>query len=323
MIARLVLVLLVTAGCGAGDEARAPLRLTVMTFNVWGAGANEGESIEETLAAIRRFNPDIVGLQEVRREAVPCTSTCPPDGPGVAGEIAEALGYHVYEQRQENEALWANAIISRFPVMRATPNDLGAVLDAGDREIALLNVHLTDYPYQPYQALGIPYDDAPFLSLADDLIDAAKSARGAALDLLMADLDSVKDVDAVFITGDFNEPSHRDWTLRAVAAGRHPFVVKYPSALRVEEAGFIDTYRSFFKDEIASPGLTWTPTTSADDPDDHHDRVDYIFVRAADLTVESSIVVGEESDASDIGMSPWPSDHRAVVTTVILRSTSP
>lgn len=323
MIARLVLVLLITAGCGAGDEARAPLRLTVMTFNVWGAGANEGKSIEETLAVIRRFKPDIVGLQEVRRESVPCTSTCPPDGPSVAGEIAEALGYHVYEQQQENEALWANAIISKFPVKRSSPNDLGVVLDAGDLEIAIMNVHLTDFPYQPYQALEIPYDDAPFLSSEDGLIDAAKSARGAALDLLMADLDTVKNVDAVFITGDFNEPSHRDWTLRAVVAGRHPFVVKYPSALRLEEAGFIDTYRNFFKDEIASPGLTWTPTTSADDPDDHHDRIDYVFVRAADVKVESSIVVGEESDASDIGMLPWPSDHRAVVTTVLLGPTSP
>jgi len=139
----------------------------------------------------------------------------------------------------------------------------------------------------------------------------------------MTDLDSVRDVDAVFITGDFNEPSHRDWTARAVAVGRQPFVVAYPSTRRLEEAGFIDAYRHFFKDEIASPGFTWTPTTSAGDPDDHHDRIDYVFVRATRLTVESSVVVGEESDASDIGMSPWPSDHRAVVTTVILRSTSP
>jgi len=323
MIARLVLVLLITAACGSGDEEQPPIRLTVMTFNAWGAGANEGKSIDETLAVIQRFKPDIVGLQEVRREAVPCTSTCPPDGPSVASDIAKALGFYVYEQQQENEALWANAIISKFPVKRSTPNDLGVVLDAGDFEIALMNVHLTDYPYQPYQALGIPYDDAPFLYREGDLIDAAKSARGAALDLLMTDLDSVRDVDAVFITGDFNEPSHRDWTARAVAVGRHPFVVAYPSTRRLEEAGFIDTYRHFFKDEIASPGFTWTPTTSAGDPDDHHDRIDYVFVRATRLTVESSVVVGEESDASDIGMSPWPSDHRAVVTTVILRSTSP
>ena len=323
MIARLVWVLLIIAGCGPDDEERKPVRLTVMSFNAWGAGANEGKSIDETLAVIRRFKPDIVGLQEVRRESVPCTSTCPPDGPSAAGAIAEALGYHVYEQLAENEALWANAIVSRFPVTRSTPNDLGVVLDAGGMEVAIMNVHLADFPYQPYQALEIPYDDAPFLYSEEGLIDAAKRARGAALDLLMADLDSVGNVDAVFVTGDFNEPSHRDWTARAVAAGRHPIVVKYPSALRLEEAGFIDTYRHFFKDEIASPGYTWTPTTAADDPDDHHDRIDYVFGRGPDLKVESAVAVGEESDASDIGLSPWPSDHRAVVATVILRSTSP
>lgn len=323
MTARFVLVLLVIAGCGSGDEDRSPLHLTVMSFNVRGAGANEGKSIDETLAVIRRFKPDVVGLQEVRRESVPCTSTCPPDGPSVAGEIAKALGYHVYEQQRENEALWANAVISKFPVKRSTPHDLGVVLDAGEWEIALMNVHLTDFPYQPYQALGIAYDDAPFLASEEALIAAAQDARGGALDLLMADLESVGKVGAVFITGDFNEPSHRDWTVRAVEAGRHPFVVHYPSTQRLEEAGFIDTYRAFFKDEIAAPGFTWTPTTSADDPEDHHDRIDYVLVRAAELRVESSVVVGEESEASDIGISPWPSDHRAVVTTVILGPTSP
>lgn len=323
MIARIALLLLLIAGCGSGDQDSPPLRLTVMTFNMRGAGANEGKSIDETVAVIRRFKPDIVGLQEVRRESVPCTSTCPPDGPSVAGDIAKALGYHVYEQQQENEALWANAVISKFPIKRSTSNDLGVVLDAGDREIAILNVHLTDFPYQPYQALGIPYDDAPFLHTNDELVAAAKSARGAALNLLMADLASLGDAGAVFITGDFNEPSHWDWTARAVEIGRHPLQVTYPSALRLEEAGFVDTYRNFFKDEIAAPGSTWTPTTSPDDTDDHHDRIDYIFVRAANVKVESSVVVGEESAESDIGLSPWPSDHRAVVTTVLLGPTSP
>jgi exonuclease III len=186
-----------------------------------------------------------------------------------------------------------------------------------------VNVHLTDYPYQPYQALEIPYDDAPFLYSEEALVEAAKSARGPALDLLMADLESVKDVDVVFITGDFNEPSHRDWTARAVAIGRHPLKVAYPSTLRLEQAGFIDTYRSFFKDEIVAPGYTWTPTSSPDDMSDHHDRIDYVLVRAASVKVESAVIVGDESDESDIGISPWPSDHRAVVTTVILGATSP
>jgi exodeoxyribonuclease-3 len=318
MIARLIILLLLISGCQPELEKQTPLRLTVMTFNVWSAGANQGKSIDATLAVIRRINPDVIGLQEVRREAVPCTSICPPDGPSVAGDIAAALGYYVYEQQQENEALWANAILSKYPVTRSTENDLGVVLAVGDREIALLNIHLTDYPYQPYQAMEVPYNDAPLLHSEDELIAAANDARGHALDLLMADLESVKNADVVFVTGDFNEPSHRDWTQRAAEIGRHPLKVKYPSALRVEEAGFIDTYRAVFADEIAAPGFTWTPLTSADDKDDHHDRIDYIFVRAAGVRVEFAAVVGDESPDSDIGLSPWPSDHRAVVATVII-----
>lgn len=72
------------------------------------------------------------------------------------------------------------------------------------------NVHFTDYPYQPYQLLGIPYGDAPLLETAEEAVGAATSARGLALDLLLAELDVARIADAAFIFGDFNEPSHGD-----------------------------------------------------------------------------------------------------------------
>lgn len=33
-----------------------------MTFNVWGGGANEGKSIDETVAAIVAADADIIGV---------------------------------------------------------------------------------------------------------------------------------------------------------------------------------------------------------------------------------------------------------------------
>lgn len=319
MIARVLLVFLIVTGC-KGDVADAtPLRLTVMTFNAWGAGSNEGKSIDETVAVIRAVNPDIVGLQEARRESTSCTAfECPPSGAGAAADIAGVLGYFWYEQQQQNDALWANAILSRYPVSRVTGNDLGAVFEVGGRRVALFNIHLTDYPYQPYQLLGIPYDDAPFLHSAADAIAAAKKARGPALDLLMKDLATVDDVDAVFITGDFNEPSHRDWTERAAEAGRHPMRVRFPAAQRIEAAGFADAYRSFFPDEITHPGFTWAPAIPSDDKNDHHDRIDYVFVRARGARVERAVVVGKDATEADVVVSPWPSDHRAVVARFLI-----
>lgn len=315
-----LLLLLLLTSCTARQDESTDLRLTVMTFNAWGAGSNEGRTVAETVEVIRRMNPDIVGLQEVRGESPDCTEAdCPPVGQGRAAEIARLLGYHVYEQQAENEALWANAIISRYPIADVSPHDLGVTLQIDSHRVGVFNIHATDFPYQPYQALGITYGDAPFLHEEHQLIAAAEQARGSAISLLLAEIASVKNLDAVFVTGDFNEPSHRDWTERAAQHGVHPMRVAFPAARRMEEAGFVDTYREVFPDEIAQPGLTWTPTTSTDDPNDHHDRIDYVFLRADNARVESAAVVGESS-ADLVARSPrWPSDHRAVVVTVVMR----
>jgi endonuclease/exonuclease/phosphatase family metal-dependent hydrolase len=289
-----------------------------MSFNTYGAGINDGKSIDETVAVIRAVDPDIVALLEVRAESDPCTAVCPATGPSRAPVIARALGYLLYEQEQQNDALWANAILSRYPVVSSTANDLGVVLDVAGRRVAMFGIHLTDYPYQPYQLLGIPYDAAPFLDSEADAIAAAGAARNPGLELLLADLALVADVDAVFVAGDFNEPSHRDWTDRAAAIGRHPYRVEFPTALRLESYGFVDTYRAAFPDEIEKPGYTWTPGATEEDKDDHLDRIDYIFMRATGGVVESAAIVGERRPYADIVVTPWPSDHRAVVATVVI-----
>jgi endonuclease/exonuclease/phosphatase family metal-dependent hydrolase len=311
--------MLLVAGCAGTNGNRDDLRLKVMSFNVWGAGINDGRSATDTIAVIRLVDPDVVGLQEVRAESKDCTETdCPPFGPARAYEIARALGFHVYEQKQENDALWANAIISRYPIVGTTPNDLGVILQVGERRIGVFNIHATDFPYQPYQVLGIAYGDAPFLKTEPEIVAAAKRARGAVMSLLLNEVAIADNLDAAIITGDFNEPSHLDWTERAAELGVHPMSVAYPTTRRLEQAGFLDTYREAFPDEIANPGFTWAPTTAADDPDDHHDRIDYVFVRANAARIESAAVIGEKFVESAGEPSQWPSDHRAVVATIII-----
>ena len=316
MLARILLVFALLAGCSSDQGGETPLRLVVMSFNTYGAGSNNGKTVNETVAVIRAVDPDIVALLEVRAESDPCTAVCPATGPSRAPDIASELGYFLYQQEQQNEALWANAILSRYPVVSSTGNDLGVVLDVLGRRVAMFGIHLSDFPYQPYQLLGIPYSGAVFLQTEADAIAAANAARGAGMALLLAELESVAGVDAVIVAGDFNEPSHRDWTERAAAIGRHPLSVKFPTTRRLESIGFVDTYRAAYPDEIEHPGYTWTPSSAADDKSEHHDRIDYLFMRAAGGVVESAAVVGEQRPDADIVVTPWPSDHRAVVATV-------
>lgn len=291
--------------------------LRVMSYNTWGGGANEGKGIEETVAAIKAAGADVVGLQETRLESDPCTAEhCPAVGDSVAPALAAALGWYVYDQKTENVALWANAVISRYPIGAASPNDLGVPLDVNGKTVWIFNIHLDDEPYQPYQLLGIEYGPAPFIKTEAEAVTFATETRGPALDLLMADLELAKEAAAVFVTGDFNEPSLHDWTAEAVAAGQHPVPVKWPTTGRLVEAGFIDAYRAVWPDPVAKPAYTWTPSYEETATDDHPDRIDFVLARGAGLAVTKAAIVGEDGPRSDIVVMPWPSDHRAVVIEV-------
>lgn len=311
----LLLCTVLSATTCLADEAR----LTLLSFNAWGGGLNEGKPVDETLAVLRAADADLVGLQEARAESSNCSAQdCPPGEHSIAPELAAELGMQLHEQRGNENVTWACAIFSRYPILRATPHDLGVVVDVQGRRVAVFNIHPTDFPYQPYQLLRIPYGDAPLLQSAEEAEAAAATARGPALQLLMEDLASVADTEAQVIFGDFNEPSWRDWSERAAAAGRHPLAVNYPLTRALENAGFVDALRAIYPDEIEKPAYTWTPMTSPDDPADHHDRIDFVFVRGPAISVESAAVVGEKAPAADLVVTPWPSDHRAVRVQILL-----
>jgi endonuclease/exonuclease/phosphatase family metal-dependent hydrolase len=297
--------------------ASAETTLTMMAYNIWGGGGNEGKPVDETVAVIKAAGADIISISETRLEGDPCTAdSCPARGESVAPKIAAALGFHYYDQTAQNPAIWANAIISRYPIVKPTSDDLGVSIDVDGRTVYVFSVNLDDAPYQPYQLLNIEYGNAPFLKTAEEAIRAAEETRGKSFDALIADADVAKDAAAVFIAGDFNEPSHRDWTEATVKAGLQPLPVAWPGTTKLEKAGFVDTFRAIFPDAAARPGITWTPTTEATDPEDHHDRIDFVFARAPNLKVLGAGVVGEKAPDADIVVTPWPSDHRAVVAKV-------
>jgi len=301
-------------------EAQEHKQLVLMSFNMWGAGANQDLPVDQTVAVLRAANADIIGLQESRAEGDDCKGPhCPGAGHDRSAAIAEALGYYHYLQAQPSEAVWFNAILSRYPIVGPLPDDLGVIVKIGDLTLNIYNIHATDYPYQPYQLLGIEYDGAPFLDTAGQAIEAARKARKGALDLLLEARSQAPVAEIEVVFGDFNEPSHLDWSERAAAAGLHPMAVAYPFVKALEEKGFIDALRAVYPDEVAKPAFTWTPLTDPSNPSDHHDRIDYVLVRGQNLKIIGAKIVGEKAPEADLVVVPWPSDHRAVMATISIR----
>jgi len=126
----------------------------------------------------------------------------------------------------------------------------------------------------------------------------------------------------VFLIGDFNAPSHLDWTPAAVGVRDHVrFPVAWPVSLAVEEAGLVDSYRAANPDPVEDPGLTWPadrPFVQGYNPFDNGapaDRIDFVYAGGPVETLESLLVGEEGGPGVDIAVSPWPTDHRATVST--------
>jgi exodeoxyribonuclease-3 len=64
---------------------------------------------------------------------------------------------------------------------------------------------------------------------------------------------------------------------------------------------------------MKNPGLTWSPKYKIDDPTTHPDRIDFVYFKGNGLKVTDVKIVGENEENADMVVTPYPSDHRAVV----------
>jgi endonuclease/exonuclease/phosphatase family metal-dependent hydrolase len=280
-----------------------------MTFNLWVGGESGGQPLSQTAAVIRAARADVAGLQETWRKE---SRGVRPDH---ARELAALLGWQCVEQGG------GRAIITRFRASGPTPGRWGAVLELpSGRRVRVFNAHFHHAPYQPYQLLGIPYEGGAFIRTEADAVRFAREARGREVEGLVGEVKAALETgDAVLVTGDFNEPSHLDWTEAAAKAGKCPLAVAWPATRAMAALGLADCFREARPDAVNDRGDTWTPTTRPDDPKDRHDRIDFVLAGGRGMIVRACEVVGEDKRWADIVVAPYPSDHRAVVAEVELK----
>ncbi|GAP71746.1 endonuclease [Candidatus Symbiothrix dinenymphae] len=286
-----LLVVLFCFGC-TQQNAR---QLRVMSFNIWVGG---GHSIARTAAVIVESGADIVGIQEPNRGNFK-----------TAIHIADSLGWYSHE---------SGAILSKYPITEVSKSGRGVKIDIGNHKyVWVFNVHLRYCPYEPYQLNGKKYCGASLLQTADEAVASAWASRGEVILGCIDEITAAKqDKIPVFLTGDFNEPSCLDWTERAVTAGLCKMPVAWPATKNLQEkAGMKDSYRTVYPDEVKNPGHTWTSLPV----NDIMDRIDFVFFGGDGVQVVNSEIIGEISPKSDKGMEEYPSDHRAVLSTFMLK----
>ncbi len=282
-----------TAGSGAtGSSGTAStMDLRVMEFNVeYGGTVADFSGVP---AAIEAAGADVVAIEE---------------GYANMPAIADSVGWPYYDNRSQ--------VMSRFPILRPAGNRPYVLVEvAPGRVIAVANVHLPSTSYGPFKA----QDGAS----ADEIVATEEHKRVPVVEPALGALEPLAAQGVpVFLAGDFNAPSHLDWTREAVGArDQIRFPLAWPVSLVVEESGLVDSYRAANPDPVADPGLTWPanrPVVQGYNPSRKGapaDRIDFIYA-GGPATVTESLLVGEEGGPGvDVPVSPWPTDHRAVVST--------
>jgi endonuclease/exonuclease/phosphatase family metal-dependent hydrolase len=274
---------------GTPDE-HEKIELRVMTFNIEWGGMNI--SFDNVVEAIRLSGADIVGIQEAE---------------GNLPRLAAELGWHYN---------LPNYAISKFPLLDApNANRLFVLVEVRPGQVvALANVHLPSDP----SGTELVRDGG----MLEEVIELEKTAR---LESLKPYLDVLAPVVSsntpVFLTGDFNAPSHADWKEDMV--GARPFLrysVDWPVSRAVENAGFKDSWRVVYPNTKTDPGLTWwadrPPLDNyAPGKNDPQDRIDFVWFAGAAEALSSNLIGENGAQNVTLSVSPWPSDHRAVVST--------
>ena len=259
--------------------------ITVMTWNIWDGGTREGKYVGPARVAeiIRDSGADLVSIQEG----------------GLSGPlIADLLGFYFYRRGDGIDVLSRYPMGKTYNIYRSSTAGAVTIELPEDNKLIFCPVSLSYAPNQEAYLLSGQANP-------DTVISRELQTRGAEVRYLTWELQALlanSDKVPVVLAGELNSGSHLDWTDRN-KKNHFGLVVKYPVTTILEEAGFIDVYRSLFPNEVSHPGYTWSPLFKTV----FKDRLDYVFYQGSTIVPSSAWIVDEHP----LG---FPSDHAALVT---------
>ncbi|KAI6225230.1 Endo/exonuclease/phosphatase domain-containing protein [Aphelenchoides fujianensis] len=198
------------------------------------------------------------------------------------------------------------------------------VLINGTHPVHVYSMHLAYRSYGPYLAINKNVKNVSFFDLGEsfgswsrynNIANLLKDATFRKWNASTADV-------PLILAGDFNSPSHLDWT--AATREQHgDWVYRWPATSLLQSEGkLVDSFREKHPDPRAEPGITWSTYQTAYSTDwnyqlpEPQDRIDFIFYKSPTLTVRDLYVYADEFQPQPAkpDENVWPSDHYAVIT---------
>lgn len=279
-------------------------RLNVMTYNMWKEWSQVNNGFQKGVSSIVQGGADVIGMQE--------TST------SQAQSVADELGWY-----RATNATGSTQIVSRYPIVQTFSAGIGIgarirLATSPLREINMVNCHLDYQYYGPYAAR---VNGATASSvLAEEMRSNRNSQMTAVIQALNANIADADNI-PLLLTGDFNCPSHLDWTPATASSHGGVGSVQWPVSTRIHAAGLKDSFREIHPNPATVAGNSWSPIHKGSEA---QDRIDFVYFKGQALRPLSSemfttaveVTIGPWGvDVTPVAGNTWPSDHAAFITT--------
>jgi len=299
--------------------------LRVLVWNAWRGGNEVDGGPEKVLAVVRDVAPDLVLMQE----SYDIDADERGDRPTLGRWIAAELGWSAHQGDSPHLCILSPRAFETTWFHDPWHGVGVEIRDETGRAFVAWDIWLDWRSFVTYELRDRPEaTDAELLAC-----ETGKSSRLAEVTALLAEVESVRRTRSslpTLVGGDFNCPSHLDWTRDTARVYRHRRDLELPVSIAMRDAGFVDAFRVVHPDPVQHPGITWSPMfrQTQDGSPQGFDRIDRLYVRnAADgpwslHPVAASVLPdGWEDESVPVRARVFPSDHGAVVVDLEWRPT--
>jgi endonuclease/exonuclease/phosphatase family metal-dependent hydrolase len=283
-----------------------PDTLRVLVWNLWRGGNEVSNGPEKALQLIKDSKADVCLLQESHDINGP--------RPKFGLWAAEEQGWNAWMGKSSHIC-----VLSRYEIKKSFyqvgKHCLGVELeDDKGRTLHAFSVWIDYKSYAPYHLEKTPdCSDADLLACETTHSGRLKQSKAILAYLERNALTSLQT--PLLVGGDWNSPSHLDWTKATSEVFPHRRPFPFPVSKGMEANGFVDTYRIIYPDPVKHPGDTWSPL-KVEKPKDRIDRLYYRTNREVPLLkpVRATIYPEKlEDEAIPTLQRLFPSDHAALL----------
>ena len=308
----------ISMGDPRDDTGAENTGLRVLVWNILRGANKVDQGPEKALAVIRSVEPDIALLQE--------SYDIDGDRPRLGEWLAGELGWNQYQGESAHLCIMTPLELETTFFHHAWHGVGARIKDEHDREFLAWSIWIDYRSFVGYELRDNPEMD-------DETLLAAESVRSDRLKQATALIEHLKEAGQLktdlplLVGGDWNCPSHLDWTLDTARVFRNRREMSLPVSLAMREAGFADTFRVLHPNPVQHPGITWSPMFRGPAPGDEgtaqsFERIDRLYLKNPDdetgrwsLRPTSARVLPLvwEDDAVPSAQRIFPSDHGALV----------